>query len=243
VLLIGCDPKTDTSMRLLGGKIPETMINRLIEQRGLELSSLILETDSGVDVIEMGGPEPGMGCAGRGVTTLCQRLQKHEDQWRKYDVIIFDVLGDLVCGGFVAPLRFGWGNNVFIISSEETASLFAANNIARVVCQPYYDHLSVGGIIFNLRSAGAGQEMLAEFARRINIEVLATIQRDAEILNAEIEGRTAIEHAPESPIARTFHQLAANIEDSNRDPVRPGINPLSHEEFWGFIKQYRTTRR
>jgi len=239
VLLIGCDPKADTSMRLLAGENPPTMINRLMEKRGLDLAGLILKTGSGVDVIEMGGAEPGMGCAGRGVTTLCQRLEQDREQWRHYDVIIFDILGDLVCGGFIAPLRFGWGNNVFIVSSEETASLYAANNIARVVCQPYYDQLSVGGIIFNLRQPQAPLEMLEQFAGRLNIGVLATLQRDPQILTAEIEGRTAIENAPDSEIAKSFHDLADRIEERNREQVHSRITPLDRDEFWDFVKMYR----
>lgn len=122
VLLVGCDPKADTSVRLLGGQRAHTIVDMVVNNGGRGFDENVTRTASGVDVLETGGPAPGVGCGGRGVATLCQFLDDHPLELGRYEVVIFDVLGDLVCGGFVSPLRFGKANSVYIVSSEEAAS-------------------------------------------------------------------------------------------------------------------------
>ncbi|MBI5623514.1 MAG: AAA family ATPase [Elusimicrobia bacterium] len=239
VLLLGCDPKTDTSTRFLSGKKPPTMLDMVEGRFGRRFSELLTRTPSGVDIMETGGPEPGVGCGGRGVATLCQFLEEHPRELASYDVVLFDVLGDLVCGGFVAPLRFGKGNCVFIISSEEPASLFAANNIARMTRRPYYDAAAVGGIIFNLRHNDAPQGHLASFAKKIGVAVVGSVPRDPLIMEAEERGLTVQAHAPSSKAARQFAVLAKAVEAACRSKRSAKAAPMGNDEFWAFVRQHR----
>ena len=242
VLLLGCDPKADTSLRLLGGARAPTIVDMVCGLRGGRFHDLVVRSRAGVDVLETGGPEPGQGCGGRGVATLCRFLEEHPREVGGYDAVVFDVLGDLVCGGFVAPLRSGLGRDVYIISSEETASLFAANNIARVAAQPYHQGVRLGGVIFNLRDNGTRREVLARFAARLGIRVAAVLPRDPVILDAEERGLTVFEHAPDSAAAARFRALARTI--SGRRGGVPGrrVRPMSGEDFWAFVRAHRVRR-
>ncbi len=242
VLLLGCDPKADSSLRLLGGTRPPTIVEMVSGQVSRKFSSLVVGSDAGVDVLETGGPEPGQGCGGRGVATLCQFLEEHAREMSAYDAVIFDVLGDLVCGGFVAPLRSGLGRDVYIVSSEETASLFAANNIVRVAAQAYHRNVSLGGIIFNLRQNDARSEVLTGFAERLGIGITAVLPRDAAILDAEELGLTVLAHAPASPAAARFKALAQAV-GGRREAVAGGkVRPMTNEEFWAFVRERRVRR-
>ncbi|MBI4678980.1 MAG: AAA family ATPase [Elusimicrobia bacterium] len=239
VLLLGCDPKTDTSTRFLDGKKPPTMLDLVEGRLARRFSELLTRTPAGVDVMETGGPEPGVGCGGRGVATLCQFLEEHPRELSSYDAVVFDVLGDLVCGGFVAPLRFGKGNCVFIVSSEEPASLFAANNIARMTRRPYYDAASVGGVIFNLRRNDAPREHLVAFARRLRVGIVGALERDRTVMEAEERGMTALAYAPRSPAAKQFAEIAAAVERACLAKKAVKASPMTNDEFWAFVRRHR----
>lgn len=239
VLLVGCDPKADTSVRLLGGQSVHTIVDMVANNGGRGFDENLTHTGSGVDVLETGGPAPGVGCGGRGVATLCQFLESHSLELERYEVIIFDVLGDLVCGGFVSPLRFGRANSVYIVSSEEAASLFAANNIARVVCQPFHDKVSIGGILFNLRSNDVPKELLHRFAAKVNLTILGILPRDPVILDAEERGETAITYAPESDTAKRFLTVAAAILERCASADVRAVEPMSPSDFWAFVRENR----
>ncbi|MDD5630144.1 MAG: AAA family ATPase [Elusimicrobia bacterium] len=239
VLLLGCDPKADTSTRFLSGRRPPTIIDMVGGRVEKKFEDLLTRTEAGVDVMETGGPEPGVGCGGRGVATLCQFLEGHGLELSGYDVTIFDVLGDLVCGGFVAPLRFGSGNCLFIVSSEEAASLFAANNIARMAARPFGPPISAGGLILNLRDNSAPRRALAEFAARLHIPIAGVIARDKVITEAEEKGQTVISYAPRSRAAAQFAAVAAAIAKRVAAPAGKAITPMSNEAFWAFIRARR----
>lgn len=242
VLLLGCDPKADTSLRLMGGKRPPTIVDMVTGLEGHEFRSLVTNARDGLDVLETGGPPPGQGCGGRSVATLCQYLEDHAREMSGYDTLIFDVLGDLVCGGFVAPLRFGLGRDVYIVSSEETASLFAANNIVKVASAPYHDGVFVGGIIFNLRQNDARPEALEAFAARLGVGITAVLPRDRDILESEELGLTVFEHAPKGRAAARFRALAAAIEA--REGVVPGasVKPMPAPEFAEYVRHQKIYR-
>ncbi|HAZ07023.1 MAG TPA: nitrogenase iron protein [Elusimicrobia bacterium] len=242
VLLLGCDPKADTSLRLLGGKRPPTIVDMVTGLKGYRFQELAVRSRPGLDILETGGPQPGQGCGGRSVATLCQYLEEHARELSGYDTLIFDVLGDLVCGGFVAPLRFGFGRDVYIVSSEETASLFAANNIVRVAAEPYLQGVSVGGIIFNLRQNDARREVLEAFAARLGVPIAAVMLRDPAILDAEEDGVTVFDHKPGKRAAGRFAALAASI--AARRGAVPGakVRPMSSEEFQSFVRENRVSR-
>ncbi len=242
VLLLGCDPKADTSLRLMGGKIPPTIVDMVTGLEGQEFRDLVMRARPGLDVLETGGPPPGQGCGGRSVATLCQYLEDHKREVSGYDTLIFDVLGDLVCGGFVAPLRFGLGRDVYIVSSEETASLFAANNIVKVASAPYHEGVFVGGIIFNLRQNDARPEALEAFAARLGVSITAVIPRDRDILESEENGQTVFEHAPKGKAAARFRALAAAIEA--RKGVVPGtsVKAMPPQEFAEYVRNQKIYR-
>lgn len=242
VLLLGCDPKADTSLRLLGGQRPPTIVDMVTGLEGRAFRDLVVRARPGLDVLETGGPPPGMGCGGRSVATLCQFLEEHARELSGYDTLVFDVLGDLVCGGFVAPLRFGFGRDVYVVSSEESASLFAANNIVRVAAEPYHQGVSVGGIIFNLREPGARREVVEAFAARLGAPVAAVLPRDPLILDAEDEGRTVFDLAPRSEAAARFRALAESVAARRGAVPGPSVKPMSQAEFTAFVKEQRVGR-
>lgn len=243
VLLLGCDPKADTSLRLLGGRRPPTIVDMVTGLEGEEFRRLVTRSRPGLDVLETGGPPPGQGCGGRSVATLCRYLEEHARELSAYDTLIFDVLGDLVCGGFVAPLRFGLGRDVYIVSSEETASLFAANNIVKVASAAYHDGVSVGGLIFNLRQNDARTEHLEEFARRLGVGITAVIPRDNDILDSEELGLTVFEHAPKGAAAARFRALAAAIEARTGAVPGAAARAMPADEFAEFTRGQRIYRR
>ena len=242
VLLLGCDPKADSSLRLLGGERPATIVDMVTGLRGRRFTDLVSRARPGLDVLETGGPPPGQGCGGRSVATLCQYLEENERELGAYDTLVFDVLGDLVCGGFVAPLRFGFGRDVYIVSSEETASLFAANNIVRVAAEPYHQGVSVGGFVFNLRQNDARREVLEAFAARLGVPVAAVLPRDPAILESEELGTTVFEHAPGAAAAERFDALAKRV--ASRRGAVPGASarPMAPDEFAAFVRENRVYR-
>ena len=242
VLLLGCDPKADTSLRLLGGKRPPTIVDMVTGLEGQSFRDLVTRSRPGLDVLETGGPPPGQGCGGRSVATLCQYLEEHSRELSGYDTLIFDVLGDLVCGGFVAPLRFGFGRDVYIVSSEETASLFAANNIVKVASAPYHEGVFVGGIIFNLRQNDARPAVLEAFAARLGVGISAVLPRDPDILDSEDLGLTVFEHAPKGQAAARFRALAAAIAELRGAVPGAGVRAMSGEEFAAFVREHRVSR-
>ncbi|MBI2387156.1 MAG: P-loop NTPase [Elusimicrobia bacterium] len=243
VLLLGCDPKADTSLRLMGGRRAPTIVDMVTGLEGHGFRELVTSSRPGLDVLETGGPPPGQGCGGRSVATLCQFLEEHAREVGAYDTLIFDVLGDLVCGGFVAPLRFGLGRDVYIVSSEETASLFAANNIVRVASAPYHEGVFVGGIIFNLRQNDVRPGHLEAFASRLGVDITAVIPRDPDILESEELGLTVFEHAPKGAAAARFRDLAKAIEARRGAVPGAAARPMPAAEFAEFARGQRIYRR
>ena len=145
VMVIGCDPKSDTTRTLCGKRIP-TIVNTLKDNKSPELSDLVFEGFNQIKCVESGGPEPGVGCAGRGVIVAMKRLENLNAFDEEFDVILYDVLGDVVCGGFSVPLREDYADEVFIVSSGEYMSLYAANNISKGIKKLKGN---LGGIICN----------------------------------------------------------------------------------------------
>lgn len=236
VLLLGCDPKQDVSSRLGGDVRGRTLADHLAAGRSARFEELRVEVRPGLDLVEAGGSEPGTGCAGRGVANLCDVLEREAILDSGYDATCFDVLGDLVCGGFVAPLRKGFVETVCIVSSEEIASLFVVNNVARVVLQPYNRRVRRCAVVFNLKQPDAPIDQLRRFAARVGIECLAFIHRDPLVLEAEGRRTTVLDHCPEAPIADELRRLAARIAaPPEGEPTAP--TPLSLDAFWDWIRE------
>ena len=230
VLQIGCDPKSDSTRNVVGRRIPTVL--GVLRERGYtqeyELDDFVFKGFGGVTCVEAGGPEPGVGCAGRGILTMVETLEKlglFEEEW---DVTIYDVLGDVVCGGFAVPIREGYARTIYIVTSGEFMPLYAANNIGKGIARfGERGGARLGGIIHNARGAKDDAGVVSEFAERVGCTVIGDIPRSDLILKAETEMKTVIEAYPESDIAACFMDLAGRILE-NKDGVIPRM--LSDEE-------------
>jgi nitrogenase iron protein NifH len=186
----------------------------------------------GVDLFEAGGPEPGVGCAGRGISLMLESFKESGLLEKgRYDVAVFDILGDVVCGGFATPLRQGFGQKVFIVVSEELMSLYAANNIAKAVRHYGPNGVVLGGLVANLRDPKADREPLERFAGRIRTSVLAYIPRDEAVRKAEFLRKTVVAHAPRARVTKALAALSKKI--LALDPAKlPKPEPLDDREFY-----------
>ncbi len=193
----------------------------------------------GIHCCEAGGPPPGLGCGGRGVARTLEYMEDMDlVSAERYDVAVFDVLGDVVCGGFAAPLRKGFGDKVFIVLSEEPMSIYAANNISRAVEIYEANGVVLGGLIVNLReNTEIYLPMIRDFAEKLSTKIVGIIPRDRRIMEAERKSRTVLEYAPESDAAKAFHALAQTVWDLDpKDTKRP--TPMQHEEFYKFMEAF-----
>ena len=237
VCQIGCDPKNDSTRLLLGRIAPSTILDLEREKKGtvLKLEDLIHEGWNGIRCIEAGGPEPGVGCAGRGIIVALERL-KALHAFDDMDVALYDVLGDVVCGGFAVPIREGYAAEIYIVSSGELMSLYAANNIAKGVRRfAVRGAVKLGGIIGNGRDVLNERELLEEFASRIGTKLIAYIPRSRTVHEAEIHRQTLIAYAPESEQAQHYESLARAI-DANEMLVVP--TPMEFEELEALVESY-----
>lgn len=215
VIQIGCDPKADSTINLLGGKPVTPVMNYLREkddepERIEEISKVGY---GGILCIETGGPTPGLGCAGRGIITTFSLLEELRlfEKFRP-DVVLYDVLGDVVCGGFAAPIREGYASQVLIVTSGEKMALYAADNINRAV-KNFEDrsYARVRGIIMNRRAVENEEEKVRAFADNAGLEIVADIPRSADIIKYEDMGMTVIEGDPECETAKRFTALARKL--------------------------------
>jgi len=243
VLQIGCDPKADSTRNLMARRIP-TVLGRLREKgysQEYKEEDFVFYGFSNIACVEAGGPEPGVGCAGRGIISMIEALQKLGIFEKDWDVIIYDVLGDIVCGGFSVPIREGFAEAIYIVTSGEFMPIYAANNIMRGIKRfSKRGGSRLGGIIHNSRASGEELHTVEDFARLTGTRVVQSIPRSEEILKAELEMKTVIEKFPDSDISNIFRSLANEIME-NKDYRHP--NPLSDEEMEEFgIKIARAFR-
>lgn len=215
VIQIGCDPKADSTINLLGGKPLLSVMGymREYDREPESLEEISRAGFGGVLCIETGGPTPGLGCAGRGIIATFGLLEDLE-LFEKFqpDVVLFDVLGDVVCGGFAAPIREGYAEDVLIVTSGEKMALYAADNIAKAV-ENFADrgYAKVGGIILNRRNVPDERAKVEAFAKRHRLEIIADIPRSDAINEYEDRGMTVIEGDKTLPISREFLELAARL--------------------------------
>jgi len=208
VTIIGCDPKSDSSITLLGGhRIPTVM--ELMQQR-VEITEkdVVFEGYKGVRCVEVGGPEPGIGCAGRGIIVAIKMLQKISTVMQDCDLIIYDVPGDIVCGGFAAPIRKGLVNDTYVLTSGEYMPLYAANNICKGFARLGNQ---LNGVICNSRNAENEEAIVNAFARELGSDLLAFIPKDPLVQTCERAGFSVIEKEPDSEIAKVYRKLARSI--------------------------------
>lgn len=236
VLHVGCDPKRDSSLRLIG-KMPSKVVVDFVglDSGAVAAHSLINEGRNGVHCIESGGPEPGLGCGGRGVARTIEIMDEIELlDGDAYEVVVFDVLGDVVCGGFAAPLRKGFAEKVVIVVSEEPMALFAANNIAKAVVTYASNGVVLAGLVANLKTSDESH-LIRLFAEHIDTKILATLPRDRNIIEAERRCQTVLDYAPESAGAMALQTLAKALSDVSTELVTTP-KPLGDEAFFELVR-------
>ncbi|PKK40723.1 Nitrogenase subunit NifH, type 2 [Clostridiaceae bacterium JG1575] len=210
VLQIGCDPKADSTRNLTGGTTIPTVLDTLRDKGEVALSDIVYLSTTGVLCVESGGPIPGVGCAGRGIITAFEKLEEL-DAYQVYspDVVLYDVLGDVVCGGFAMPIRSGYADEVCIVTSGEMMSLYAASNIAHAI-QGFGSrgYARLRGFIFNAKNFEGEEALVEKAADENNTLVLFHLPRDAHVQRAEEQGKTVVEAFPDSEMTRHYQALA-----------------------------------
>lgn len=215
VIQIGCDPKADSTIFLHGGEKIPTVLDLVRNGESFDLEDMVRVGYNGVVCVEAGGPVPGLGCAGRGIIAALEELEK-KGAYEKYqpDVVIYDVLGDVVCGGFSMPMRKGYADKVFIITSGESMSVYAAANIAMAVENfKSRGYASLGGFILNKRNVKNEEEKAAELAADFGSSVIAKIDRSELVSEAEDMHKTVMEAFPDSTAAEQYKALADKIAE------------------------------
>ncbi|MCB5744990.1 AAA family ATPase [Intestinibacter bartlettii] len=214
VMQIGCDPKADSTTNLHDGSEINTVLDLVRERKdNFELDEMVVEGYKGILCVEAGGPTPGMGCAGRGIIAALEKLeQKGAYETYKPDVVFYDVLGDVVCGGFSMPMRAGYADKIFIITSGEYMAIHAAINIATAI-DNFKDrgYASLGGVILNKRNVKNEEEKVNEFIENIDSKLVGTLDRDEIVVVAEEDKKTVLEAFPESLMAKEYEVLADNL--------------------------------
>ena len=229
VLVVGCDPKADSTRLLLGGLAQRTVLDTLREEgEDIEISDILKDGFKGTRCVESGGPEPGVGCAGRGIITSIGYLERLG--------AYTDVLGDVVCGGFAMPIREGKAKEIYIVASGEMMSLYAANNISKGIAKyATQGGVRLGGIICNSRNVDRELDLLKAFAKELGTQLIHFVPRDNIVQRAEIRKKTVIEFDPESAQANEYRQLAKAIEN-NKNFVIP--TPMTQERLEEILVEY-----
>ena len=214
VMQIGCDPKADSTVSLHGkGRIPTVLELVRTRKDDFTLEDMVTVGYNGVLCVEAGGPTPGLGCAGRGIIAALEKLQE-KGAYEVYqpDIVIYDVLGDVVCGGFSMPMRSGYADKVFLITSGENMAIHAAANIAMAVENfKGRGYATLGGIILNRRNVKNEDAKVQELAEDIHSEIVATLSRSDTVQESEELGKTVVEAFPDSTMAAEYRALAKKL--------------------------------
>lgn len=237
VLVVGCDPKADSTRLLLGGLAQRTVLDTLREEGDdIELDSIMKLGFKEIKCVESGGPEPGVGCAGRGIITSIGMLERLGAYTEDLDYVFYDVLGDVVCGGFAMPIREGKAKEIYIVASGEMMALYAANNISKGI-QKYAlkGGVRLGGIICNSRNVDRELDLLRAFAKELGTQLIHFVPRNNVVQRAEIRKKTVIEFSPEDKQADEYRELAKKIEE-NKLFVIP--KPMSQERLEEILIEY-----
>lgn len=214
VMQIGCDPKADSTFSLHGKRELHTVLELVRTRKDdFSLEDMVVTGYGGVICVEAGGPTPGLGCAGRGIIAALEKL-KEKGAYERYqpDIVIYDVLGDVVCGGFSMPMRGGYADKVFVITSGENMAIHAAANIAMAV-HNFKDrgYAPLGGIILNRRDVRNEEEKVQELSRDIDAPIIGALTRSAVVQDAEAVGKTVIEAFGQSEMADEYRALARSM--------------------------------
>jgi nitrogenase iron protein NifH len=221
VMQFGCDPKSDSTNTLRGGKYIPTVLDTLREKSSVKAEEVIFKGFNGVYCVEAGGPAPGVGCAGRGIITavqLLKQLKVYEEL--DLDYVLYDVLGDVVCGGFAVPIREGIAEHVFTVSSADFMAIYAANNLFKGI-QKYSNAggALLGGVIANSINAPYAKDIIDDFVAQTQTQVVGYVPRSVTVTQSELQGKTTIEAAPDSEQAKVYRRLAERIAEHSESKV------------------------
>ncbi|MDR0322280.1 MAG: nitrogenase iron protein [Treponema sp.] len=215
VMQFGCDPKSDSTNTLRDGKYIPTVLDTLREKNAVNAHDVIFDGFNGVYCVEAGGPAPGVGCAGRGIITAVELFkQQRIFEELELDYVIYDVLGDVVCGGFAVPIREGIAEHVFTVSSADFMAIYAANNLFKGIKK--YSNSGgalLGGVIANSMNAPYAKEIIDDFVGKTHTQVVEYIPRSVTVTQCELQGKTTIEAAPDSAQAKVYMSLAKKIAE------------------------------
>ena len=238
VMQIGCDPKRDSTRMLMGGRLIPTVLD-LIRENGessLTLDDVVFSGFNTIRCVEAGGPEPGVGCAGRGIIATFQLLERLDAL--RGDVIVYDVLGDVVCGGFAMPMRKGYAQEIYLVTSGELMALYAANNICKAInriAQNAKQICRLGGVICNARVTPGEAELVRRFAESVGSHMITYIPRSETVQLAELHNQTVIEYAPDSDQANVYRSLASSVMSNTRFVIP---TPMEIEDLEGLARSF-----
>jgi len=239
ILIVGCDPKADSTRLILHAKAQDTILSMAAEigaVEDLEVDDVIKAGYQNIRCVEAGGPEPGVGCAGRGVITAINFLEE-EGAYDNTDYVSYDVLGDVVCGGFAMPIRENKAQEIYIVMSGEMMAMYAANNISKGILK--YAHsggVRLGGLICNERQTDKELELAEALAKKLNTKLIHFVPRDNVVQHAELRRMTVVEYAPDSKQAGEYRALAKKIHENAGKGTIP--TPLSMEELEELLMEH-----
>lgn len=238
VFIHGCDPKADCTRLALGGKPQDTIMDTLREQGedAITIDKVVKTGYEGIRCVESGGPEPGVGCAGRGVITAISMMEDLGAYTEDLDFVHFDVLGDVVCGGFAMPIRDGKAQEVYIVASGEMMAIYAANNISRGLLK-YANQSGVrlGGIICNSRKVDNEQELMDEFVTALGTQMIHFVPRDNIVQKAEFNKKSVVEYDDNCNQAHEYETLAKKIIENDMFVVP---KPLDMDRLEKMVSKY-----
>lgn len=238
VFIHGCDPKADSTRMILGGMNQKTLMDMLRDEGAENITTEKIVKSGYLDIkcVESGGPEPGVGCAGRGVITAIDLMENNGAYTDDLDFVFFDVLGDVVCGGFAMPIRDGKAQEVYIVASGEMMAIYAANNICKgLVKYAKQSGVRLGGVICNSRNVDREKEFLEEFTAAIGTQMIHFMPRNNIVQKAEFNKKTVVEYDPEHEQAFEYGELARKIIE-NESFVIP--KPLNMDQLEAMVVKY-----
>ncbi|HDY69476.1 MAG TPA: nitrogenase iron protein [Actinobacteria bacterium] len=239
VMIVGCDPKSDSTRLMLHAKVQNTIMEMAAEAgsiEDLELEDVLKVGYGDVKCVESGGPEPGVGCAGRGVITAINFLEEEGAYDEDLDFVFYDVLGDVVCGGFAMPIRENKAQEIYIVVSGEMMAMYAANNISKGILKyARSGSVRLAGLICNSRNTDKELELVEALAKRLGTRMIHFIPRDNAVQRAEIRRMTCIEYDPKARQSDEYRQLAQKIID-NKNQVIP--TPITMDELEGLLMEF-----
>nr|WP_319516620.1 nitrogenase iron protein [uncultured Cohaesibacter sp.] len=239
VMIVGCDPKADSTRLILHAKAQTTIMHLAAEAgsvEDLELDDVLKVGFGDIKCVESGGPEPGVGCAGRGVITAINFLEEEGAYEDDMDFVFYDVLGDVVCGGFAMPIRENKAQEIYIVCSGEMMAMYAANNISKgIVKYANSGSVRLAGLICNSRNTDREDELIEALAAKLGTRMIHFVPRDNVVQHAEIRRMTVIEYDPKAKQAQEYRDLAQKIIDNDRFVIP---EPISMDDLEDLLMEF-----